>query len=69
MEAREPGQRLSGIICVPVKGEPGPEVRVCWVHNVLLSSYSIWGEEEITGFGLWAVVGQKPHLSLGFRPK
>ena len=66
---REPGQLLSGIICVSVKGELGPEIRLCWVHNVLLSSCSIWGEEEITDFGLWAVVGQKPHLSLGFWPK
>lgn len=58
-----------GVTCSPVKGELRSEIRFWWVHNVLLSSYSIWSEEEITDFGLWAVVGQKPHLALGFWPK
>lgn len=53
----------------PIKGELGSEIRFCCVHNIHFIKLRHLREEEITDFGLWAVVGQKPHLSLGCCPK
>lgn len=55
-----------GIIREPVKGKLGSKLRFCCVHFIKLWCLI---EEEITVFGLWAVVGQKPYLLLGCWPK